>query len=70
MPAFLTGCVKNLRANYLTQEREQYSDGNMVVDARPIVKMFQNLNYGLQNLIAKRVGFESLKEMQKILIDE
>jgi hypothetical protein len=68
-PSFLTGCVKNLRAHHVIQDREEYSEGNMAIDSRPVINQFLSLNYYLQTYLAKKIGFESILDLQKILMN-
>lgn len=59
----LTGCVRNLRALHLMQDRQENSDDNMAIDSRPIVDQFLSLNICLQSFLAKKIGFDSVVEL-------
>lgn len=64
----LTGCVRNLRALHLMQDKQETSADNEAIDSRPIIDEFLSLNLCLQSFLAKKIGFDSVVELQKVLV--
>jgi len=65
-PCFLSGCSKNLGSHHIIQDLVNNASRNLV-DARPITNQFLSLNFPLQAEIARRIGFDNLHELWRLL---